>query len=156
MDQVATLEKAEKPPVDEKEVPDSSKSNSVQDEKVALEDLKVTADATLPNDPEKARFHEQDDLSEEVHPTKYGPDGAPIIETGYDVSRFLVSLRDDGDESLTFRSCLLGTFWCALNNVTDGLFSLKPTSAGFEGVFLMLILYVSAMAKGFADVVAAR
>jgi len=35
--------------------------------------------------------------------------GEPVITTGRDVSYFVVDLRDDGDESLTFRSIFLGT-----------------------------------------------
>jgi len=39
--------------------------------------------------------------------------GVPVIKTGLDVSRFVVDIRDDGDEALTFRSILLGTaFGC--------------------------------------------
>jgi len=39
--------------------------------------------------------------------------GVPVIKTGRDVSRFVVDIRDDGDEALTFRSILLGTaFGC--------------------------------------------
>lgn len=50
-------------------------------------------------------------------PTRYGPDGNPIITTGHDVSHYLVSLRDDGDEALTLRSWVLGILLGVLNNV---------------------------------------
>jgi len=38
----------------------------------------------------------------------------PIISTGEDVSRFVVDLRDDGDDALTFRSMVLGTAFAGL------------------------------------------
>ena len=37
-----------------------------------------------------------------------------IISTGEDVSRFVVDLRDDGDDALTFRSMVLGTVFAGL------------------------------------------
>ena len=40
--------------------------------------------------------------------------GEPIVTTGRDVSRFLVDIRDDGDEALTFRSLVLGTVFAGL------------------------------------------
>lgn len=47
---------------------------------------------------------------------KYGPDGEPIIQNGSDVSRFLVSTRDDGDPPVTFRGIVLGTIFTALSS----------------------------------------
>ena len=38
----------------------------------------------------------------------------PLIQTGKDISDFVVSIRDDGDESLTFRSIFLGTIFAGL------------------------------------------
>ena len=40
--------------------------------------------------------------------------GEPIITTGRDVSRFVVDIRDDGDDALTFRSFVLGTVLAGL------------------------------------------
>jgi len=40
--------------------------------------------------------------------------GEPVITTGRDVSRFAVDIRDDGDESLTFRSIFLGTVFAGM------------------------------------------
>lgn len=40
--------------------------------------------------------------------------GEPVVTTGYDVSRFVVDLRDDGDAALTFRSLFLGTVFAGL------------------------------------------
>lgn len=41
--------------------------------------------------------------------------GEPVITTGRDVSRFAVDIRDDGDESLTFRSIFLGTLFAGMS-----------------------------------------
>ncbi|KAI3390955.1 hypothetical protein diail_8329 [Diaporthe ilicicola] len=48
-----------------------------------------------------------DDEVEYVH-------GHPVIRNGMDVSKFVVSDRDDGDPALTFRSIVLGTVFAAL------------------------------------------
>ena len=40
--------------------------------------------------------------------------GEPVIATGRDVSRFVVDIRDDGDDALTFRSFVLGTVLAGL------------------------------------------
>lgn len=40
--------------------------------------------------------------------------GEPVVVTGMDVSRFIVDLRDDGDEALTFRSMVIGTIFAGL------------------------------------------
>lgn len=76
--------------------------------------------------------------------TKFNDKGEPIIETGHDVSRYLVSVRDDGDEPMTFRGLVMGTALGVLNILIGTLFTVKPTSAGFSVIFNMLILYVSA------------
>lgn len=73
--------------------------------------------------------------------TKYNDRGEPIINTGHDVSRHLISCRDDGDPSLTFRSCVLGCTLNILNSVLSALFSVKPTGAELTDIFNMLLLY---------------
>jgi hypothetical protein len=40
--------------------------------------------------------------------------GVQVIQTGRDVSRFVVDIRDDGDEALTFRSIFLGTVFAGM------------------------------------------
>jgi hypothetical protein len=40
--------------------------------------------------------------------------GEPVVTTGRDVSRFVVDIRDDGDDALTFRSFVLGTVMAGL------------------------------------------
>lgn len=42
--------------------------------------------------------------------------GEPIVNTGKDVSRFVVDIRDDGDDALTFRSLVLGTLFAGLGS----------------------------------------
>lgn len=41
--------------------------------------------------------------------------GEPVVTNGRDVSRFVVDLRDDGDNPLTFRSIFLGTVFAGLS-----------------------------------------
>ncbi len=40
--------------------------------------------------------------------------GEPVVTTGKDVSRYVVDVRDDGGEALTFRSFILGTVFAGL------------------------------------------
>lgn len=58
------------------------------------------------------------------------------IMTGYDVSRFLVSIRDDEDPSFTFRSILLGTVFTALSSVVTMLYVFKPVQMQVSAVFI--------------------
>ena len=53
-----------------------------------------------------------------------------------DVSRFVVSNRDDGDPALTFRSLILGTVFTALSSVITMLYVFKPTQMQVSAVFL--------------------
>lgn len=53
-----------------------------------------------------------------------------------DVSRFVVSDRDDGDPALTFRSLVLGTVFTALSSVITMLYVFKPTQMQVSAVFL--------------------
>ena len=58
--------------------------------------------------------------------------GEPVIQSGRDVSKFLVDLRDDQDPPFTFRSVVLGTviggLGAALFQVCHFQFSSYPTS----------------------------
>lgn len=66
---------------------------------------------------------------------------------GDDVSRFVVSDRDDGDPSLTFRSVFLGTIFTALSSVITMLYVFKPTSMQVSAVFLQCKLAITGYSK---------
>lgn len=51
----------------------------------------------------------------------------PLTPAGAEVSRFIVSVRDDGDPALTFRSIVLGSAFTALSSVITMLYTFKPT-----------------------------
>jgi hypothetical protein len=55
---------------------------------------------------------------------------------GYDVSKFLVSVRDDEDPAFTFRSILLGTAFTALSSVITMLYVFKPVQMQVSAVFI--------------------
>jgi len=59
-----------------------------------------------------------------------------MLPKGYDVSRFLVSVRDDDDPSFTFRSILLGTAFTALSSVVTMLYVFKPVQMQVSAVFI--------------------
>jgi hypothetical protein len=62
-------------------------------------------------------------LDEEAKPEYRN--GVPVITTGRDISRFVVDIRDDGDEALTFRSIFLGTVFACMG-ATLGQVSTHP------------------------------
>ena len=55
---------------------------------------------------------------------------------GDDVSKFLISDRDDGDPAFTFRSIVLGTAFTALSSVITMIYIFKPTMMQVSAVFL--------------------
>jgi hypothetical protein len=55
---------------------------------------------------------------------------------GADVSRFIVSVRDDGDPALTFRSIVLGSAFTALSSVITMLYTFKPTQMQVSAIFM--------------------
>jgi OPT family oligopeptide transporter len=69
--------------------------------------------------------------------------GEPVITSGRDVSRFVVDLRDDGDEALTLRSLVLGTIWAGLGAALYQIYLFKPVQMVVSSVFLLLIVYTS-------------
>ncbi|KAJ5805927.1 OPT peptide transporter Mtd1 [Penicillium pulvis] len=75
--------------------------------------------------------------------------GHPVIRNGLDVSNFLVSTRDDGDPSLTFRSIVLGTVFTALSSVITMLYTFKPVQVSVSAVFLQLLVFVFGEAWAF-------
>ena len=58
---------------------------------------------------ERVSFVEGDALGEALY-----VNGEPVVQDGRDVSRFVIDLRDDGDEALTFRGLVLGTIFGGL------------------------------------------
>jgi hypothetical protein len=86
--------------------------------------------------------------------------GEPIVTTGKDISRFVVDIRDDGDDALTFRSFVLGTILAALGAALSQVWQLLNfdvyscfhrsesdihiqtcASGGFGGFFIVDYLY---------------
>ncbi|KAG5650368.1 hypothetical protein H0H81_012483 [Sphagnurus paluster] len=69
----------------------------------------VSFDATKEKDIDSSLEARADDSDDTVY-----LNGEPVITTGLDVSRFLIDIRDDGDDALTFRSLFLGTVMAGL------------------------------------------
>ncbi|OJJ42147.1 hypothetical protein ASPZODRAFT_77574 [Penicilliopsis zonata CBS 506.65] len=68
--------------------------------------------------------------------------GHPVIRNGEDVSKYIVSLQDDGDPSLTFRGIVLGTLFTAFSSVITMLYTFKPYEETVSAVFLQLLIYI--------------
>lgn len=73
---------------------------------------------------------------------EYSASGEPIIRNGSDVSRFIVSQRDDGDPALTFRGLVLGSIFTALSSAITIIYTFKPASEQVSALFLMLVVWV--------------
>ncbi|KAF8814692.1 OPT superfamily oligopeptide transporter [Phlegmacium glaucopus] len=67
--------------------------------------------------------------------------GEPVITTGQDVSRFVVDIRDDEDQALTFRSLFLGTVFAGMGAALSQIFLFKPVQSSVSTVFLLLLIY---------------
>ncbi|KAF4553282.1 OPT oligopeptide transporter-like protein 1 [Elsinoe fawcettii] len=68
--------------------------------------------------------------------------GHAVIRNGEDVSRFLISARDDGDPAFTLRSLVLGTAFTALSSVITMLYIFKPYQMQVSAVFIQLLVFV--------------
>ncbi|KAG6015202.1 hypothetical protein E4U54_003992 [Claviceps lovelessii] len=64
-----------------------------------------------------------------------------VIVTGYDASQHLLSLRDDFEPALTFRSIFLASILSSFQAVMSQIYSFKPTGVGISGTFIVLIAY---------------
>ncbi|KAJ5394192.1 uncharacterized protein N7487_011833 [Penicillium crustosum] len=75
-----------------------------------------------------------------IHENDLG-DSSAIIVTGADVALHMLFLRDDFDNSLTFRSILLASGLACFQAVMNQIYSFKPTSVTIQGTFIVLIAY---------------
>ncbi|KAK6903319.1 hypothetical protein I203_108584 [Kwoniella mangroviensis CBS 8507] len=87
----------------------------------------------LPNDQEKVAVGKPDEsflhdnISEEGH----------IIRTGRDAADHLLSIRDDGDPSVIFRSMVLGTIMACFQASMNQIYLFKPTNVTISGSFIV-------------------
>ena len=80
----------------------------IYDEKKVLE-KRLSSDSSLNHKVHKVEHGVYDDDDEVQY-----VNGEPVITSGWDVSRYLIDVRDDGDPALTFRSLFLGTVFAGL------------------------------------------
>ncbi|KAJ3557724.1 hypothetical protein NM688_g1317 [Phlebia brevispora] len=64
-----------------------------------------------------------------------------VITSGEDVSNYLLTTRDDGDPSLTFRSVVIGTVFAGLGAAMCQIYLFKPLQIVVSTVFLLLLIY---------------
>ncbi|KAG6151218.1 hypothetical protein E4U37_005207 [Claviceps purpurea] len=84
------------------------------------------SDAVAVNDDDKERASDTEDR---------------VIVTGYDAAQHLLSLRDDFEPALTFRSIVVASALAAFQAVMSQIYSFKPTSVTISGTFIVLIAY---------------
>ncbi|KZT18640.1 oligopeptide transporter [Neolentinus lepideus HHB14362 ss-1] len=94
---------------------------------------------------EKGYGSDSEHDAEELHPERLEGvsyvNGEPVITTGEDVSRFLVDVRDDGDDAITFRSLVIGTVFAGLGAALCQIYIFKPVEMSVSTVFLLLLIY---------------
>ncbi|OKL56164.1 hypothetical protein UA08_08584 [Talaromyces atroroseus] len=64
-----------------------------------------------------------------------------IIVTGTDAANHLLSMRDDFEPSLTFRSLVLATLLSGFQAVMTQIYTFKPTYVSIQGTFIVIIGY---------------
>ncbi|WPH03582.1 Hypothetical protein R9X50_00646400 [Acrodontium crateriforme] len=64
-----------------------------------------------------------------------------IIVTGADMANKLLSLRDDKEQTLTFRSIFLATGLSAFQAAVSQIYNFKPTTVSLQGTFIVLVAY---------------
>ncbi|ESK88505.1 peptide transporter mtd1 [Moniliophthora roreri MCA 2997] len=102
---------------------------------------KVDGLPTLDHEPDNGKNNqdfEKVDSDSEGHETYKGE---PIITNGVDVSKFIVDLRDDGDDAVTIRSLVLGTIIAGLGAALVQIYYFKPVVVSVSTVFLLLVAY---------------
>ncbi|WVF65583.1 hypothetical protein IAT40_000313 [Kwoniella sp. CBS 6097] len=127
MDQVAVLNSA----VGQGPVPPLEGKPPVLDKDNLLPDEKAIVGRT-----EEPNLN--DDISDDGH----------IIKTGLDAANHLLSIRDDGDPAITFRSLVLGTIMACFQASMTQIYLFKPTVVTISGSFIVLILYF--LGRGWA------
>lgn len=83
------------------QLPELDEKKLSSDSDLGLKDSKLES--------ERVSYVEEDTLGDVLYVK-----GEPVVQDGRDVSRFVVDLRDDGDDALTFRGLVLGTIFGGL------------------------------------------
>ncbi|EEB99481.1 hypothetical protein MPER_00835, partial [Moniliophthora perniciosa FA553] len=65
----------------------------------------------------------------------------PSSQAVADVSKFIVDLRDDGDDAVTIRSLVLGTLIAGLGAALVQIYYFKPVVVSVSTVFLLLVAW---------------
>ncbi|KAK5660003.1 hypothetical protein OQA88_13469 [Cercophora sp. LCS_1] len=68
-------------------------------------------------------------------------DDDKVISSGADAANHLMSLRDDFEPALTFRSIVLASCLSAFQAVMTQIYAFKPTTVSISGTFIVLIAY---------------
>jgi hypothetical protein len=72
--------------------------------------------------------------------------GSVVVRDGNDIAQYVVSLQDDHDPALTFRSFIIGSGLTALAACINQIYFYKPVEVSFASVFLCLMAYVIGVA----------
>ncbi|TFK71695.1 oligopeptide transporter [Pluteus cervinus] len=126
---------------DQEDLPSPSRSVNEKDSSESVEGKDTsTREFEFSDTKEKALDSVSVDVDDEE--VEY-VNGEPVVTTGKDVSRFLIDVRDDGDQALTFRSMVLGTVFAGLGAALSQLYVFKPIQVGVSNVFLLLLVYTA-------------
>ncbi|KAF9269597.1 oligopeptide transporter [Marasmius fiardii PR-910] len=108
-----------------------------------LEDVPhlLSTNTTSPSDPNNKRDSNDKLGGDESLEAQDSFKGEPIVTTGADVSHFIVDVRDDGDDAITYRSLALGTVIAGLGAAVSQIYYFKPVLVRVSTVFLLLVTY---------------
>lgn len=137
-----TAEKASQLDTDIETIPVLNVDQTPLEEKSAFNDEETDKPLS-----EKALDLKSNNVKEDVYQTVTNVDQDQELETdrvirdGHDVSEYLLSVRDDGDSSITFRCIVLATLAGSFSTVLGMLYSFKPTPVSVSGSFMIVIVY---------------
>ncbi|KAG6096698.1 hypothetical protein E4U30_001293 [Claviceps sp. LM220 group G6] len=97
--------------------------------------------STYPASREKIVPTRSDDVAVNDDEERASNDEDRVIVTGYDAAQYLLSLRDDFEPALTFRSIVVASALAAFQAVMSQIYSFKPTWVTISGTFIVLIAY---------------
>lgn len=128
-------------------------SNDEKKDHISIEEEKTVLPSALNPIEELSKFSQERIQRERSFDELNGTEdvlyknGEPVIRNGSDVSRFIVSDRDDQDTTFTFRAFVLGSIFTAFSSVITVIYQFKPLQQTVQvsAVFLMLLVYAAGL-----------
>ncbi|KAL2135758.1 hypothetical protein VTI74DRAFT_7128 [Chaetomium olivicolor] len=121
------------------EVPSPQQDQAITEKPGVPDDESSKAKVGVPDSPEVKAVRSTSD-NESSHGSDTDREDVIII-SGADASAHLLSVRDDGQPALTFRSMFLASVLSCFQAVVYQIYVFKPTNVTIQGTFIVLIAY---------------